>query len=44
LVRRGNPLNKPLWVKQDTGIRVVQGGVASVGNIGWDVIFRTKNR
>lgn len=26
-------------VKQGTGIRVVQGGVASVGNIAFDVIF-----
>lgn len=43
-VRRNMPRNKPLWIKADTGIRVVQGGVASVGNVGFDVIFRTKNR
>lgn len=28
-------------IPEGTGIRVVQGGVASVGNIGFDVIFRT---
>lgn len=44
LVRRGIPQNRPLWVNQGTGIRIVQGGTASVGNIGFDVIFRTKQR
>lgn len=41
LVRRGF-LDTP-WVKvpEGTGIRVVQGSVASVGNIGFDVLFRT---
>lgn len=41
LVRRGL-LDAP-WVKvpEGTGIRVVQGSVASVGNIGFDVLFRT---
>ena len=29
----------PLFVPENTGIRVVQGAVASVGNIGFDVIF-----
>jgi hypothetical protein len=29
----------PLVVPENTGIRVVQGAVASVGNIGFDVIF-----
>jgi hypothetical protein len=31
-------------VNPNTGIRVVQGDVASVGNIGFDVIFRTLPR
>lgn len=44
LVRRNDPNGEPLIVRLDSGIRVVQGGVASVGNIGFDVIFRTRNR
>lgn len=32
-----------LIVPKNTGIRVVQGAVASVGNIGFDVIFRLKS-
>lgn len=34
----------PLVVKAGTGLRVVQGGVASVGNIGFDVLFRIVKR
>ena len=30
---------QPLIVPENTGIRVVQGSVASVGNIGFDVLF-----
>ena len=30
---------QPLFVPENTGIRVVQGTVASVGNIGFNVIF-----
>jgi hypothetical protein len=33
----------PLLVPEGTGIRVVQGTVASVGNIGFDVIFSLEN-
>lgn len=29
----------PIPIRYGTGIRVVQGGVASVGNIGFDVLF-----
>jgi hypothetical protein len=32
----------PIEVKQGTGIRVVQGSVASVGNIGFDVVFKVR--
>lgn len=32
-------LRSPLVVQPGTGIRVVQGGVASVGNIGFGVVF-----
>lgn len=32
----------PLIVPSGTGIRVVQGSVASVGNIGFDVLFSTE--
>jgi hypothetical protein len=31
-----------ILVPQNSGIRVIQGGVASVGNIGFDVIFRVR--
>lgn len=34
----------PILVPEGTGIRVVQGSVASVGNIGFNVIFRTRNK
>lgn len=40
LVRNLYPDLPGLIVKQGTGIRVVQGAVASVGNIGFDVTFR----
>jgi hypothetical protein len=33
-------LNSVLTVRPGTGIRVVQGAVASVGNIGFDVLFQ----
>lgn len=33
-----------ILVPEGSGIRVVQGGVASVGNIGFDVIFRVVNK
>lgn len=41
LARRGL-LDAP-WVRvpENSGLRVVQGAVASVGNIGFDVLFRT---
>lgn len=38
-VRRRMPDMPPLFVKENNGISVVQGAVASVGNIGFDVIF-----
>jgi hypothetical protein len=31
----------PIIVREGTGIRVVQGAVASVGNIGFNVLFKT---
>lgn len=34
----------PIPVRYGTGIRVVQGAVASVGNIGFDVLFRLTER
>jgi hypothetical protein len=34
-----NPLHAPILVTENTGLRVVQGAVASVGNIGFAVIF-----
>jgi hypothetical protein len=43
LVRRMNG-NCPAIVRPGNGIRVVQGAVASVGNIGFDVIFQTRNK
>lgn len=33
-----------IQVREGTGIRVVQGGVASVGNIGFDVLFNIVKR
>lgn len=37
--RIGGPAAPPLIVPEGTGIRVVQGSVASVGNVGFDVLF-----
>jgi hypothetical protein len=31
----------PILVRENTGIRVVQGAVASVGNVGFDITFTT---
>ena len=42
-VRRMNG-NAPVIVRPGNGIRVVQGSVASVGNIGFDVIFQTRTK
>lgn len=39
MVRNNAPGVPGLVVKPDKGIRVVQGAVASVGNIGFDVLF-----
>jgi hypothetical protein len=44
LVRRLGEDCGPLIVPPNTGLRVVQGAVASVGNIGFDVLFRTRPR
>ena len=40
LVRQGNMHAPPVKVLPGAGIRVVQGAVASVGNIGFDIAFR----
>ena len=32
-------INQPIWVPENTGIRVVQGAIASVGNTGFEVVF-----
>jgi len=37
----GNPV--PIIVRPGSGLRVVQGAVASVGNIGFEVIFSIRN-
>jgi hypothetical protein len=34
----------PIAIPGGTGIRVIQGAVASVGNIGFDLILRTTNK
>lgn len=44
LVRRLGEDCGPLIVPPNTGIRVVQGSVASVGNIGFDILFRVRPR
>lgn len=44
MVRGFYPDVAPLLVSQGTGIRVVQGSVASVGVIGFDIIFRTADK
>jgi hypothetical protein len=33
-----------ILIPENSGIRVIQGGVASVGNIGFDVIFRVQTK
>lgn len=42
LVRRNMADVAPLVISPNSGVRVVQGSVASVGNIGFDGIFRLK--
>lgn len=42
MVRRGMADAPPIKVRENTGISVVQGSVASVGNIGFDVLFQMK--
>lgn len=44
LVRPNNCDNGPLIVPPNTGISVVQGAVASVGNIGFNVLFQVRKR
>lgn len=44
MVRALDPALPGLLVREGTGIRVVQGAVASVGNIGFDVIFKAHAR
>lgn len=44
MVRVGNAAIPGLLVPNGTGIRVVQGGVASVGNIGFGVFFSMRQR
>jgi hypothetical protein len=44
MVRNLYPDLPGLIVRTGTGIRVVQGSVASVGNIGFDVIFRLRGQ
>lgn len=44
LARRAGLDNGPVIVPPNTGIRVVQGSVASVGNIGFDVLFSIRPR
>lgn len=43
-VRRNNIDHRCLLVTPNTGIRIVQGSVASVGNTGFDVMFQTRPR
>ena len=42
LVRRNNIDVRPLVVPPSSGFRVAQGGVASVGNIGFDIIMQAR--
>lgn len=44
LIRAGYDSNPALIVRQGTGIRVIQGSVASVGSIGFEVTFRFSSR
>lgn len=37
--RIGGPAAPPLVVPENSGLRIIQGGAASVGNIGFDVLF-----
>ena len=39
-----NPFSEPITLIGGTGIRVVQGAVASVGNIGFEVLFEVMTR
>lgn len=39
LIQRSKYETQPLVIAENTGFRVVQGTVASVGNIGFDIIF-----
>lgn len=41
---RSDSTISPILVPEGTGIRVVQGTVASVGNIGFNVIFKTQKK
>lgn len=43
-IRNGYSDVSPLRLREGQGIRVIQGSVASVGNIGFDVIFRVIQR
>lgn len=43
-VRRGLSHYPPVVVRAGSGLRVVQGAVASVGNIGFDVIFQARKK
>jgi len=44
LARAFDPTVAPIKVPQGTGLRVVQGAVASVGNIGFNVVFRLERK
>lgn len=44
MLKRDNPNLPDLLIKGGTGIRVVQGAVASAGNIGFDVVLRVSRR
>ena len=44
MVRRGMQDNACLRIAPGSGMSVVQGGVASVGNIGFDVVFQLEQR
>lgn len=44
MVRLDSPTVPGIWLKEGTGIRVVQGSVASVGTVGYNVLFDIKPR
>ena len=44
MVRRGMIDVPPIEVIEGTGVRVVQNAVASLGNIGFDILFQVKAR